>query len=157
MNKRPGIPRQMIGALYVDLEAAGFGRQDILAMIGALVHVWGDDIAQWQEIESAARAVLDHGQARYEAEEVYVGDLVPAEVLIALGEAVHGAKLDTERPPAASDVYARELEAALFGTPAESAAALPPRAECPDCDSPTGMRGMCDRHFDALVDMLRRA
>ncbi len=51
-------------------------------------------VARLQHIEAAARAVLAHGQARYEGEEVYAGDLVPAALLQALRAAVNG---DRER------------------------------------------------------------
>lgn len=47
-----------------------------------------------QRIEDAARAVLAHGQARYEGEEQWIGDLVPATVIQALRAAVNG---DQER------------------------------------------------------------
>lgn len=54
----------------------------------AVVDVAG--IARLRAIETAARAVLAYGQARYEGEEQWIGDLVPAAVLQALRTAVHG-------------------------------------------------------------------
>lgn len=92
------ITPAMTEVLYVDLEAAGFSRKDIRAVLGSLVNVWSAELARLREIEAAARAVLTHGQARYDGVrdewgdtvDEWVGDLVPAEVLAALRTAVHG-------------------------------------------------------------------
>ncbi|MCE7937070.1 MAG: hypothetical protein DYG90_00420 [Chloroflexi bacterium CFX6] len=54
----------------------------------AVVDVAG--VTRLRSIETAARAVLTYGQARYEGEELWIGDLVPAAVLQALRTAVHG-------------------------------------------------------------------
>lgn len=80
------------------------------------------ELTRLRAIETAAREVLARGQARYtvindewgDERDEYVGDLVPAAAMIALAEAVHGATMSTRKPPAASDEYARGLEAAQF-------------------------------------------
>lgn len=54
----------------------------------AVVDVAG--ITRLRSIEDAARGVLTYGQARYEGDELWIGDLVPAAVLQALRAAVHG-------------------------------------------------------------------
>jgi len=48
------------------------------------------DLARLCRIEAAAGEVLASGQARYDAEGLHVGDLVPADVMAALREAVDG-------------------------------------------------------------------
>ena len=138
MNTQPAIPDRLRDSLLDELEACGYSQPDRMAVWGCVVALWSAELARLRRIEAAAREVLASGQARYiaivdgleDALDEYVGDLVPADAMIALREAVEGAALPN---------------------------ALPPRCECPDCESPTGTRGMCDRHFDALVELVRRA
>lgn len=77
------------------------------------------DVARLQRIEEAASAALDSGAAWYAAEEQWVGDLVPADVMTALREVMDGAVQRTDAPPAASQRYAERLELALLLREAE--------------------------------------
>ena len=85
-------------------------------VVSAAIKATGAELTRLRRIETVAGEVIASGQARYTHlgdDEEYVGDLVPAAAMIALAEAVHGAKVVEGKPPAASDEYARRLEAAL--------------------------------------------
>ena len=60
------ITPAMTEALLADLESAGFGREDIAAVLLSVTATWSAEIARLREIESAARAVLTYGRARYD-------------------------------------------------------------------------------------------
>lgn len=115
MNTQPAIPNAMRDSLFAEMVACGYSQPDRMAVWGCVVVMWEPEIARLRRIETAARDAVDSGQAQYEAEEQYIGDLIPAAKMMSLAEAVHGAKVDAGKPPAASDEYARELEAALEG------------------------------------------
>lgn len=116
------------------------------AVDGSVVDAATDaELARLRRIESAACKVLASGQARYTHladDGEYAGDLIPAAKMIALAEAVHGATVVDEKPPAASDEYARELDLALFAPMAaqDVAVDLDDDDGCPvgdpDCDLP---------------------
>lgn len=103
------------------------------------------ELTRLRRIETAACEALASGQARYTHltdDGEYAGDLIPAAKMIALAEAVHGATVVDEKPPAASDEYARELDLALFAPMAaqDVAVDLDDDDGCPvgdpDCDLP---------------------
>lgn len=133
------------------------------------------ELARLRRIEVAATKVLATGQAHYDehrywpsyvgtVEALWIGDLVPGPAMQGLREAVEGpgpAVVESDAEEGAEEK--RADPATLFGPhlsgvdPQARIGALPPRSECPDCECPTGTRGMCDAHFDALVELVRRA
>jgi hypothetical protein len=134
------ITTAMIDALFTELEAAGFSRPDIRAVLGGLIVGWGPELARLRRIEATAREVLASGQAQYQrmnaTDDGWIGDFVPAGAIVALKWAV----------VARAETFAQLVPPAAAADPASARVLAPAAADdldddgCPvgdpDCDLP---------------------